>query len=67
MTRPVIQLVAAVARNGVIGDGGDLIWRIPEDLAHFRRVTTGCPVAMGRRTWLSMPPRLRPLAAGASA
>jgi hypothetical protein len=67
MTRPVIQLVAAVARNGVIGDGGDLIRRIPEDLAHFRRVTTGCPVVMGRRTWLSMPPRFRPLAAGASA
>ncbi len=61
MTRPVIQLVAAVARNGVIGDGGDLIWRIPEDLAHFRRVTTGCPVVMGRRTWLSLPPRFRPL------
>lgn len=61
MNRPLIQLVAAVARNGVIGDGDDLVWRIPEDLAHFRRVTTGCPVIMGRKTWLSLPPRFRPL------
>jgi len=61
MNRPVIQLVAAVARNGVIGDGADLVWRIPEDLAHFRRVTSGCPVVMGRKTWLSLPPRFRPL------
>ena len=61
MTRPRIQLVAAVARHGVIGDGDDLVWRIPEDLAHFRRVTTGCPVVMGRKTWLSLPPRVRPL------
>ena len=61
MTRPRIQLVAAVARNGVIGDGDDLVWRIPEDLAQFRRVTTACPVVMGRKTWLSLPPRFRPL------
>jgi dihydrofolate reductase len=61
MTRPLIQLVAAVARNGVIGDGADLVWRIPEDLTHFRRVTNGCPVVMGRKTWLSLPPRFRPL------
>jgi dihydrofolate reductase len=61
MTRPVVQLVAAVARNGVIGDGRDMPWRLPEDLAHFRRVTAGCPVIMGRRTWESLPPRFRPL------
>ena len=61
MTRPVVQLVAATARNGVIGDGRDMPWRIPEDMAHFRRVTAGCPVIMGRRTWESLPPRFRPL------
>ena len=61
MTRPLVQLVAAVARNGVIGDGRDMPWRLPEDLAHFRRVTAGCPVVMGRRTWESLPPRFRPL------
>jgi dihydrofolate reductase len=59
--RPRVLLVAAVARNGVIGHEGDLAWRIPEDLAHFRRVTAGCPVVMGRRTWESLPPRFRPL------
>lgn len=61
MTQPIVQLVAAVARNGVIGDGRDMPWRLPEDMAHFRRVTAGCPVLMGRRTWESLPPRFRPL------
>lgn len=59
--RPRLLVVAAVARNGVIGHEGDLAWRIPEDLAHFRRVTAGSPVVMGRRTWESLPPRFRPL------
>jgi dihydrofolate reductase len=36
-------------------------WHLPEDLAHFKQVTQGHPVIMGRRTWLSIPPRLRPL------
>jgi dihydrofolate reductase len=53
--------VAAVARNGVIGDGSSMPWHIPEDLAHFRQVTAGCPVVMGRKTWESLPPRFRPL------
>ncbi|MEN9417566.1 MAG: hypothetical protein RI988_1186 [Pseudomonadota bacterium] len=59
--RPHIVLVAAVARNGTIGHDNDLVWRIPEDLAHFKRVTTGHPVLMGRRTWEGLPPRFRPL------
>jgi dihydrofolate reductase len=54
-------VIAAVARNGVIGNGGALPWHLPEDLAHFRRVTMGCPVIMGRRTWESLPARFRPL------
>jgi dihydrofolate reductase len=59
--RPQVALIAAVARNGVIGDGKGLLWHLPEDLAHFRRVTTGCPVIMGRKTWDSLPDRFRPL------
>ena len=56
-----LSLIAAVARNGVIGNGNRLPWYLPEDLAHFRRVTAGCTVIMGRRTWDSLPERFRPL------
>jgi dihydrofolate reductase len=59
MTR--LALIAAVARNGVIGRDNALPWRLPEDLAHLRRVTLGAPVIMGRRTWDSLPARFRPL------
>ena len=56
-----LSLIAAVARNGVIGRGNDLAWRLPEDQQHFRRVTMGAPVIMGRSTWDSLPARFRPL------
>lgn len=56
-----LTIVAAVARNGVIGRDNDMPWRLPEDLKHFRRVTLGAPVIMGRRTWDSLPARFRPL------
>jgi dihydrofolate reductase len=46
----VISLIAAVADNGVIGAGGAMPWRLPSDLKHFRRVTMGKPIVMGRRT-----------------
>jgi dihydrofolate reductase len=46
--------VAAVAANGVIGQGGRLPWRLKSDLAHFRSVTMGKPLVMGRKTWLSI-------------
>ena len=49
-----VVLVAAVADNGVIGRGGRLPWRIPEDMAHFRKVTTGHVVVMGRKTFESL-------------
>jgi dihydrofolate reductase len=49
-----IYLVAAVAKNGVIGAGGKLPWHLPEDLKHFRKLTLGHPVIMGRRTWESL-------------
>jgi dihydrofolate reductase len=51
---PRIYLVAAVASNGIIGAKGELPWRLPEDLKHFKRLTLGHPVIMGRRTWESL-------------
>jgi dihydrofolate reductase len=60
-TRPTISLIAAVARNGAIGRDNGLLWRESEDQKHFRRVTMGCPVIMGRKTWDSLPVRFRPL------
>jgi dihydrofolate reductase len=52
---PSIYLVAAVACNGVIGREGRLPWHLPEDLKHFKRITLGHPIIMGRRTWESLP------------
>lgn len=49
-----LVLVAAIADNGVIGRDNRLIWRLKTDLKRFRRLTTGCPVIMGRKTWLSI-------------
>jgi dihydrofolate reductase len=54
-------VIAAVARNGCIGRDNALLCHLPEDQQHFRRVTMGCPVVMGRKTWESLPPRFRPL------
>lgn len=51
---PRIYLVAAVAANGVIGAGGRVPWHLPEDLKHFKSLTLGHPVIMGRRTWESI-------------
>lgn len=51
---PSIYLVAAVAANGIIGQEGRLPWHLPEDLRHFKRLTFGHPVIMGRRTWESL-------------
>ncbi|HMA30573.1 MAG TPA: dihydrofolate reductase, partial [Casimicrobiaceae bacterium] len=52
--RPALALIAAVASNGVIGREGALPWRLPDDLRHFRTLTTGHAVIMGRRTWDSL-------------
>jgi dihydrofolate reductase len=59
--RPRLCLIAAMAHGRVIGRDNQLPWRLPEDLAHFRRVTMGAPVLMGRKTWQSLPQRFRPL------
>lgn len=58
---PEIILIAAVAANGVIGKDNQLLWRLPEDMAHFKTLTAGHAVLMGRKTWESLPPRFRPL------
>lgn len=56
-----LVLVAAVARNGVIGRDGDLAWRDAADLKRLRELTWGHPVLMGRKTWDSLPAKFRPL------
>jgi len=56
-----LHLIYARAANGVIGANNTLPWHLPEDLAHFKRHTLGCPVIMGRKTWDSLPPKFRPL------
>lgn len=54
-------MIWAQARQGAIGRAGDMPWHLPEDLAHFKETTLGAPVIMGRRTWESLPERVRPL------
>ena len=54
MPRPLVSLIAAVARNGAIGKNNELLVRIPEDLRFFKRTTFGSPVIMGRKTWDSI-------------
>lgn len=49
-----IALIVAAARNGVIGSGNKMLWRVPEDFAHFKRTTMGHPIVMGRKTWESI-------------
>jgi dihydrofolate reductase len=61
MPRPALSLIAAVALNRAIGRGNQLLWTERADQQHFRRVTMGAPVIMGRKTWESLPERFRPL------
>ncbi len=56
-----VALIWAESRDGVIGSGGGMPWHVSEDLAHFKELTWGAPVIMGRRTWESLDPRFRPL------
>lgn len=57
----MVAIVAAQGSNRVIGVGGDLPWHLPSDMRHFRELTTGHPVVMGRKTYESLPERFRPL------
>ena len=54
-TNPKLCAVVAMDRNNIIGREGDLPWRLPSDLKHFKRVTLGKPCLMGRKTWESLP------------
>jgi dihydrofolate reductase len=59
--RTQIGMIMARASNGVIGKNGVMPWYLPEDLNHFKQVTQGYSVIMGRNTWESIPERFRPL------
>lgn len=56
-----VRLIWAQAAGGVLGSGGRIPWRLPEDQRLFRELTLGSTVVMGRRTWDSLPARFRPL------
>lgn len=56
-----VRMVWAQARGGVIGNGHDMPWYVPEDLKFFKQATAALPVVMGRATWDSLPERFRPL------
>ena len=56
-----INLIYARAANGVIGKDNTMPWHLPEDMAHFKQLTNGWPVIMGRKTWDSLPRKFRPL------
>jgi dihydrofolate reductase len=56
-----VGLIWAQSGSGVIGRAGDIPWRLPEDMSRFKDLTMGHTVVMGRRTWESLPARVRPL------
>jgi len=56
-----IGMIWAQTSAGVIGDGADMPWYLPEDLEHFKNSTLGSPVVMGRISWEALDPRFRPL------
>ena len=57
----MLALIAAISKNNCIGKDGSLPWHIPEDMAHFKSLTMGNTVLMGRKTWESIPEKFRPL------
>lgn len=61
MTNNKVAAIVAMDEGRVIGKAGALPWHLPEDLAHFKRLTSGHVVIMGRKTWDSLPPKFRPL------
>ncbi|MHA6668667.1 dihydrofolate reductase [Homoserinimonas sp. A447] len=61
MTQPGVGLIWAESEGGIIGSDGALPWHVPEDLAHFKELTLGSPVVMGRKSWDALPERFRPL------
>lgn len=60
-TKSMVSLIVAYDENRLIGSKGVLPWSIKEDMLHFKKMTWGCPVIMGRRTFNSIPEKFRPL------
>ena len=60
--RMIISAVAAVGLNNELGAKGDLLWVLPKDMAHFKHITWGHHVVMGRKSFESIPAKFRPLA-----
>jgi dihydrofolate reductase len=58
---PRISFIVALGHNRVIGKDNDLLWHLPDDLKRFKKLTLGHPVIMGRKTWQSLPDKVRPL------
>ena len=58
--KPNLSIIVAIAQNGAIGKDNDLLWHLSGDLKRFKRLTTGHPVVMGRKTWESLPKRPLP-------
>lgn len=56
-----ITLIVALDRNGLIGNGDELPWRLPADMKHFKETTLHSSVIMGSKTWYSIPEKFRPL------
>lgn len=56
-----IEIIAAISNDMALGKNNELLWSIPEDMQHFKMLTMGHPVIMGRKTWESLPERFRPL------
>ncbi len=58
--KPNLSIIVAIAQNGAIGKNNDLLWHLSDDLKRFKKLTTGHPVVMGRKTWDSLPKRPLP-------
>ncbi len=61
MKKPLVAAIVAMDQQRLIGKDGALPWHLPEDLKRFRQLTSGHIVVMGRKTWESLPPKVRPL------
>ena len=58
--KPSLSIIVAIAQNGASGKNNDLLWHLSSDLKRFKKLTTGHPVVMGRRTWDSLPKKPLP-------
>lgn len=57
----MIRIIVAYDKNRIIGKAGNLPWKIPEEMHHFKQTTSGHPIIMGRKTWDSLPDNVKPL------